>query len=131
MPGRRPLDGVALVLRRHGRRGPGRPRGRLSGSGPGVVGDAMPVAVTYDLHGNLTPEKVAGSPLLFAYRTNPHRDHARVRRARRAGAARRAGRQDPPGRGVAQPAHGARRGLPSDFLPHHAAPVSPHEEAGA
>ncbi|MEZ4470795.1 MAG: M81 family metallopeptidase [bacterium] len=56
----------------------GRPRGRLSGSGPGVVGDAMPVAVTYDLHGNLTPEKVAGSPLLFAYRTNPHRDHARV-----------------------------------------------------
>lgn len=43
-----------------------------------VVGSAMPVAVSLDLHGNLTGELVALSTFIQAYQTNPHRDHAAV-----------------------------------------------------
>jgi microcystin degradation protein MlrC len=42
-----------------------------------VVGGA-PVAVTYDLHANLTKERVERADVLQSYQTNPHRDHARV-----------------------------------------------------
>ena len=38
----------------------------------------MPLAVTMDMHANLTATKVAHADLITAYRTNPHRDHARV-----------------------------------------------------
>lgn len=42
-----------------------------------VVGDALPVVVSYDLHGNLTRAVADHVDALIAYATNPHRDHAR------------------------------------------------------
>lgn len=41
-----------------------------------VVGDALPFAVTMDLHANLSSLKVDPLTILCAYQTNPHRDHA-------------------------------------------------------
>lgn len=35
----------------------------------------VPVAATYDLHANLTRERVESALISCAYRTNPHRDH--------------------------------------------------------
>jgi microcystin degradation protein MlrC len=42
------------------------------------LGPDAPLAASFDLHGLLTPAKVAPLTILTAYRTNPHRDHARV-----------------------------------------------------
>lgn len=39
-----------------------------------VVGKDTPVAVTMDLHANLTKEKIQNIDILCGYRTNPHRD---------------------------------------------------------
>lgn len=78
------LDGVFLSL--HGAlcvRDLDDPEGRLLADVRAVVGPDMPVAVSLDLHANLTPRKVAGNTLICAYRTNPHRDHQQV--GRRAG----------------------------------------------
>lgn len=41
----------------------------------GIVGDAVPIVASFDLHGNLTKEKLAGIDIPLAYKTNPHRDH--------------------------------------------------------
>jgi microcystin degradation protein MlrC len=43
-----------------------------------IVGDACPVAVSLDLHGNVTRGLVERSTFLQAYLTNPHRDHAAI-----------------------------------------------------
>jgi microcystin degradation protein MlrC len=43
-----------------------------------VVGDAMPVAVSLDLHGNVTRALVERCTFVQAYQTNPHRDHVAV-----------------------------------------------------
>lgn len=43
-----------------------------------VVGPTVQIAVSYDLHGNLTRQKVENANLSVAYKTNPHRDHARI-----------------------------------------------------
>jgi microcystin degradation protein MlrC len=43
-----------------------------------VTGDAMPVAVSLDLHGNVTRALVERSTFVQAYQTNPHRDHVAV-----------------------------------------------------
>ena len=40
----------------------------------GAVGAAFPLAVTFDLHGNLTPRLEGLCDLAVAYRTNPHVD---------------------------------------------------------
>ncbi|MGH2376475.1 MAG: M81 family metallopeptidase [bacterium] len=40
----------------------------------GVVGDAMPIAVTLDLHGNITPKMVAMATGLFGVHEYPHID---------------------------------------------------------
>lgn len=72
-----PLDGVFLSL--HGALAvPGieDPEGDLLVSIRGALG--VPVAVSLDLHANLTPKKVDGATVLCGYQTNPHRDHARV-----------------------------------------------------
>ena len=36
----------------------------------------LPIAVTLDLHANMTKERLATGALFFGYHTNPHRDHA-------------------------------------------------------
>jgi microcystin degradation protein MlrC len=58
------------------------PEGELFLAVRNVVG-RIPLAVTMDMHANLTPAKVEHADIIAAYRTNPHRDHARV--GRRAG----------------------------------------------
>jgi microcystin degradation protein MlrC len=45
-----------------------------------LVGEKMPIAVSLDLHGNISPELVAGAGILTAYRTAPHRDERATRR---------------------------------------------------
>lgn len=75
-----PLDGLFLSL--HGAMnadGVLDPEAELIAAAREVIGD-RPIAATFDLHGHLTPPKVAGLDILIAYRTNPHRDHAKVGR---------------------------------------------------
>ena len=40
------------------------------------IGPDVPLVVSYDLHGQMTPAKMALVDAAVAYRTNPHRDHA-------------------------------------------------------
>jgi microcystin degradation protein MlrC len=74
-----PLDGVFLAM--HGAlcvRDLDDAEGRLIQAVRALVGDGVPIAVTLDLHANLTRRKVDGDTLICAYRTNPHRDHYKV-----------------------------------------------------
>lgn len=71
-----PLDGVYLCL--HGAMGVAGvrdPETEFLRTVRQVAGQ-VPLAVSYDLHGNLTRERVALADFTVAYRTNPHRDHA-------------------------------------------------------
>lgn len=43
-----------------------------------IVGDDIPIGVSYDLHANITKEKVKLATFINAYHTNPHRDHFKV-----------------------------------------------------
>jgi microcystin degradation protein MlrC len=43
-----------------------------------IVGDQIPIGVSYDLHANITKEKVRLATFINAYHTNPHRDHFKV-----------------------------------------------------
>ncbi len=73
-----PLDGVFLAL--HGAmcaEGVSDPDARLIEVARSVVG-ATPIAVSLDMHANLTSRKVQAADLIAGYRTNPHRDHART-----------------------------------------------------
>lgn len=70
------VDGVMLSL--HGAmRGTAQhpePEEELLAAARAVVGPSVPIAITLDLHAQLTPQKVAVADILTAYRTNPHRD---------------------------------------------------------
>lgn len=77
------VDGVYLSL--HGAMGVDGvkdPEREILAAARTVVGRS-PIVATYDLHANLTKERVEASDALQSYQTNPHRDHARV--GRRAG----------------------------------------------
>jgi len=71
-----PLDGVYLALhgamRAHG--AVAEPEGAFLAAVRASVGPGVPVAVTLDLHAQLTPALVNGADLLVGYRTNPHYD---------------------------------------------------------
>lgn len=70
-----PLDGVFLSM--HGAmgvQGVRDPETQLLQAVREVVG-RTPVAISLDLHANLTQARVKAADLLVAYRTNPHRDH--------------------------------------------------------
>jgi microcystin degradation protein MlrC len=71
------LDGVYLDLHgamatEHLEDGEGELLGRVRR----VVGEALPVVASLDLHANVTPEMVARADALIAYRTYPHVDMA-------------------------------------------------------
>ncbi|MEZ0373333.1 MAG: M81 family metallopeptidase, partial [Candidatus Sericytochromatia bacterium] len=73
-----PVDGVMLSL--HGAMGVDGipdPEAHLLKAVRQVVGE-VPIAVTFDLHANLTREKMALIDILCAYHTNPHYDMART-----------------------------------------------------
>jgi len=70
-----PLDGLMLSM--HGAMtadGDSDPEGRLLQAARQALGEAK-LAVSFDLHGQLTPAKVDSVDVLTAYQTNPHRDH--------------------------------------------------------
>jgi len=73
-----PVDGVFLAL--HGAMGVAGildPEAHLLEAIRKVVGP-IPIAVTFDLHANLTRAKFALADLICAYHTNPHYDMART-----------------------------------------------------
>ena len=72
-----PVDGVYLAL--HGAMGAvgsADPEAELLRAVRAEVGPGVPLVVSYDLHAQLTAEKIAAADAVVAYRTNPHRDHA-------------------------------------------------------
>lgn len=71
----RPVDGVFLAL--HGAmlvEGEDDPEGVLLRAVRETVGDAVPIAVTLDLHAHVTDLMVSQADLLVGYRTYPHLD---------------------------------------------------------
>jgi microcystin degradation protein MlrC len=75
-----PADGLLLDL--HGAmevEGIGDGETDLVGAVRDLVGDDMLIAVSLDLHGNISPAVVAAADILTAYRTAPHRDDAATR----------------------------------------------------
>ena len=71
-----PIDGLFFCLHgAMGARGIRDPESRLLEAAREVLGPSTPIAVTHDLHANLTRDRVALSTVLVSYRTNPHRDH--------------------------------------------------------
>jgi len=73
-----PLDGVYLCL--HGAMGVEGlrdPESVLLERVREVIGD-IPLAITMDLHANLTQRRMAAMDILVGYATNPHRDHVRT-----------------------------------------------------
>lgn len=75
------LDGLYLSLH-----GAARSKGDIAEPEEGyieavreVLGD-IPLAVSYDLHGQMTPTKVEVPDIVTAYQTNPHRDFVRTGR---------------------------------------------------
>lgn len=75
LKGAGPLDGVFLSL--HGAMGVDGVRDpeTLIIERAKAAAGGVPVAVTYDLHANMTKERVEAALITCAYRTNPHRDH--------------------------------------------------------
>jgi microcystin degradation protein MlrC len=73
-----PIDGLYLAL--HGAmcaEGVSDPDTRIIEAARMVLGD-RPIAVSHDLHANLTHDRVRAANILCAYHTNPHRDHSRA-----------------------------------------------------
>ncbi len=71
----RPVHGI--LLSNHGSmcaRDQDDPEGDLAGAIREIVGPAVPLAVTLDLHGNVTRAMVQSADILIGYRTYPHRD---------------------------------------------------------
>jgi len=75
-----PVDGVFLSL--HGamrsRGEVAEPEEAILASVRELVGEHVPIGVSLDLHGQLTPGKVDPTSFIAAYRTNPHWDLART-----------------------------------------------------
>ena len=73
------IDGVYMSM--HGAmgvEGMRDPECHLLGEVRRIVGDEVPIGVSYDLHANITTEKVRLATFINAYLTNPHRDHFKV-----------------------------------------------------
>lgn len=69
------LDGVYIAL--HGAldvRGVEEPEARLIAITREIVGDAVPIAISLDMHAVLSLPKLEHTTLMIGYRTNPHRD---------------------------------------------------------
>ncbi|MEN9938394.1 MAG: hypothetical protein RLZZ387_4973 [Chloroflexota bacterium] len=76
-----PADGLLLDL--HGAmevEGIGDGESDLLQAVRALVGEDVPIAISLDLHGNISPALVADAAILTAYRTAPHRDERATRR---------------------------------------------------
>jgi microcystin degradation protein MlrC len=72
---RQQVDGIYLSL--HGAmgvQGMSDPEGDLITSLREVVGPDVPIAVTFDLHANVTKRRAENADIIVGYHTNPHRD---------------------------------------------------------
>lgn len=72
-----PLDGVLLAL--HGAmaaEGDDDADGTILAMVRDLVGPDIPIAVTFDLHANVSDRTAALADIIVSYRTNPHTDHA-------------------------------------------------------
>ncbi len=70
------VDGVYLSL--HGAMGVDGmfdPEGDILADLRALLGPDVPIAVSFDLHANVTRRRVENADILVGYRTNPHRDH--------------------------------------------------------
>jgi microcystin degradation protein MlrC len=70
------VDGIYLSL--HGAmgvQGMFDPEGDLITSLREAVGPDVPIAVTFDLHANVTQRRAENADIIVGYHTNPHRDH--------------------------------------------------------
>ncbi|PKN56534.1 MAG: hypothetical protein CVU56_15645 [Deltaproteobacteria bacterium HGW-Deltaproteobacteria-14] len=74
-----PLDGVMLSLHgAMGAEGTVDPDGDLLAAVREVVGPDVKVAISLDLHAQVTDRTERYADIIAAYRTNPHRDHAQT-----------------------------------------------------
>lgn len=74
-----PLDGLFLSL--HGAmvgEGNTRPESILLEDIREIIGPDVPIGASLDLHAHITPDFLAPLTVVGAYRTNPHRDHAKT-----------------------------------------------------
>ncbi|MEE4178345.1 MAG: M81 family metallopeptidase [Bacteroides sp.] len=73
------VDGVYLSL--HGAmgvQGMHDPEGDIIEAVRELVGPAVPIAVSFDLHANVTQRRVDCADIIVGYKTNPHRDHSKT-----------------------------------------------------
>ena len=73
------LDGIYLSL--HGAmgvQGMHDPEAYLLQEIRQIVGEDVPIAVSFDLHANVTKKQVELADIIVGYRTNPHRDHKKT-----------------------------------------------------
>ena len=73
------VDGVYLSL--HGAMGVDGmfdPEGDLLAGLRAVLGPDVPIAVSFDLHANVTRRRAENADIIVGYHTNPHRDHYRT-----------------------------------------------------
>lgn len=70
------IDGIYLSM--HGAmgvQGMFDPEGDIIAAVRNLVGDAVPIAVSFDLHANVTQRRAQHANIIIGYKTNPHRDH--------------------------------------------------------
>lgn len=73
------IDGLYLAL--HGAlvvKGDQEPETTLIKAAREIIGKDIPISASFDLHGNMTREKVENLDILCAYRTNPHYDFVKT-----------------------------------------------------
>jgi microcystin degradation protein MlrC len=73
------VDGIYLSM--HGAmgvQGMFDPEGDIIESVRELVGSGVPIAVSFDLHANVTQRRAACADVIIGYKTNPHRDHSKT-----------------------------------------------------
>lgn len=73
------VDGIYLSM--HGAmgvQGMFDPEGDIIEAVRDLVGPEVPIAVSFDLHANVTQRRAACADIIIGYKTNPHRDHSKT-----------------------------------------------------
>ena len=80
------LDGIAaqprvdgIYLSMHGAmgvQGMHDPEGDILEAVRDLLGPGVPIAVSFDLHANVTQKRLENADIIVGYKTNPHRDHS-------------------------------------------------------
>lgn len=73
------VDGIYLSM--HGAmgvQGMFDPEGDIIESVRELVGPGVPIAVSFDLHANVTQRRATCADIIIGYKTNPHRDHSKT-----------------------------------------------------